>query len=58
VLVPSATVVRTIEGDGLVAAQDGTSVEVRVPTKKVAVVLEAVANADALSLVPAASRER
>jgi len=52
VLVGGATVVRVIETDGLVAADDGLSVEVRVPRKKVAAVLEAIANSDVISLVP------
>lgn len=52
VLVSSATVVRVWEADGLVV--DGTSigVEVLVPRTKVAVALEAIANRDAVSLVP------
>jgi hypothetical protein len=52
VLVGGATVVRVIEADSMVAGDDGLSVEVRVPKKKVAAVLEAIANADAISLVP------
>jgi SAF domain-containing protein len=52
VLVDGATVVRVVEADGMVASSDGLSVEVRVPKKKVAAVLEAIANADAISLVP------
>ena len=52
VLVDGATVVRVVEAGGMVASSDGSSVEVRVPKKKVAAVLEAIANADAISLVP------
>jgi len=52
VLVAGATVVRIIQTDAMVASNDTLSVEVRVPKKKVAAVLEAIANADAISLVP------
>jgi len=52
VLVDGATVVRVVEADSMVASSDGLSVEVRVPKRKVAAVLEAIANADAISLVP------
>lgn len=53
VLVPSATVVRLIEGDGIIAGRADTAVELLVPRTRTARVLEAVANEDALSLVPA-----
>jgi hypothetical protein len=53
VLVDGATVVRVIQGDGLVGQRDGRSVEVRVPGNRVAAVLESIANDDAISLVPA-----
>lgn len=51
VLVSSATVVRIIKPDGI-AAGGGDSVEVLVPRTATARVLEAVANEDAISLVP------
>ena len=51
VLVGSATVVRIAETSGLISER-GKSVEVLVPRDKVARVLEAVANGDAVSLVP------
>jgi len=57
VLVGGATVVRVIETDAMVASDDALSVEVRVPKKKVAAVLEAIANADAISLVPQSTAE-
>jgi hypothetical protein len=53
VLVPSATVVRTIKADGVVVGGGGESVELLVPRTRTARVLEAVANDDAISLVPA-----
>jgi hypothetical protein len=53
VLVASATVVRVIEPSGLVADRGGRSVELLVPRSKTARVLEAIANQDAISLVPA-----
>lgn len=52
VLVDGATVVRLIEGDGVMVNHDGVEVEVLVPRKKVAAVLEAVANGDVVSVVP------
>ncbi|TAM67511.1 MAG: hypothetical protein EPN48_12775 [Microbacteriaceae bacterium] len=53
VLVGAATVVRLIQSDGLVTGRDGRSVEVRVPAGSVAAVLQAIANNDVISLVPA-----
>ena len=53
VLVDSATVVRVISPDGLVAG-NGHSVELLVSRSKTAAVLEAVANQDAMSVVPVA----
>lgn len=53
VLVASATVVRVIAKDGVIADRSAQSVELLVPRTKIAAVLEAIANADALSLVPA-----
>jgi hypothetical protein len=52
VLVSSATVVRIIESDGIIAGGKTGSVEVLVPRTKTARLLEAIANEDALSLVP------
>jgi hypothetical protein len=52
VLVPSATVVRVIAPDGVIADRATQSVELLVPRTKTASVLAAIANADALSLVP------
>jgi hypothetical protein len=52
ILVGSATVVRVIESDGLIVDGAETGVEVMVPKAAVAGVLEAVANANAISLVP------
>ncbi|MET0724745.1 MAG: hypothetical protein ABWY36_00240 [Leifsonia sp.] len=52
VLVSGATVARVAEADGLIRSDTGQSVEVLVPRAKVAVLLEAVANEDAVSVVP------
>jgi hypothetical protein len=52
VLVSSATVVRVITPDGLVGTARGSSVELLVPRSTTARVLEAVANAAAIALVP------
>jgi len=52
VIVSGATVVRIIESEGLVASGDVTTLELLVPRLRVARVLEAVANADALSVIP------
>lgn len=52
VLVGSATIVRVIESSGLISDGGGGGVEILVPREKVARVLEAVANGDAISLVP------
>lgn len=53
VLVPNATVVRVVEADGIIAGAQAVSVEVLIPRARTARILEAIANADALSLVPA-----
>jgi len=58
VLVPSAQVVRVIASDGIIADGSDGSVEVLVPRAKVARVLEAVANEDAISLVPAGTQAK
>jgi hypothetical protein len=52
VLASSATVVRVLEPDGLVAGRDGGSVEILIDRAKLARVLEAMSNADAISIVP------
>jgi hypothetical protein len=52
VLVSSATVVRVIAKQGIIADRAGESVEVLVPRAKTAKVLEAIANQDAISVVP------
>ncbi|SDS30452.1 SAF domain-containing protein [Microterricola viridarii] len=52
VILSAAEVVRVIDGGGILGGQ-GRSVELRLPTAKVAAVLQAIANGDALSLVPA-----
>jgi hypothetical protein len=52
VLVPSATVVMVSEADGIMAGGAAVSVELLVPRSRTARTLEALANADALSLVP------
>ena len=51
VLVGGATVVRVLDASGLIA-QRGQAVEVLVPRSTVARMLEAVANGDAISLIP------
>ncbi|CAN5217742.1 hypothetical protein BH11ACT4_BH11ACT4_02590 [soil metagenome] len=53
VIVPGATVVRLVEADSIVAADRSVGIEVLVPRSKVARVLEAIANDDAISIVPA-----
>jgi hypothetical protein len=53
VLVGSATVVRVIAPQGVITDRTAQSVELLVPRAKTAAVLEAIANADALSIVPA-----
>lgn len=52
VLVSSASIVRVISAEGVVADRTRKSVELLVPRSKTAAVLEAIANSDALSLVP------
>lgn len=53
VIVAAADVVRLVESDSIVAGGRTTAVEVLVPKSKVARVLEAVADSDAVSIVPA-----
>lgn len=52
VIVSGATVVRVVESEGLVTSGDRTTLEILVPRMRIARVLEAVANEDALSIVP------
>jgi hypothetical protein len=52
VAVPAATVVRVVDDEGIVVDDAAATVEVLVPHDNVARVLEAVANDDALSLIP------
>jgi hypothetical protein len=53
VIVSGATVVRLVDRQGLVVDNDSTSIEVLVPRTDVARVLEAIANDDAIAVVPA-----
>jgi len=53
VIVSGATVVRLVSSETIVAGAEVTAIEVLVPKNKVARVLEAVANDDAISVVPA-----
>jgi hypothetical protein len=53
VLTSDARVVRVTEPDGIVTAADGRSVEVLVPRSRVARLLHAIANGDALAVVAA-----
>ena len=51
VVVPSASVVRLVEQEGFVVDRESVSVEILVPRSRVARLLEAVANDDAVSIV-------
>jgi hypothetical protein len=53
VIVPGATVVRVVVDDGIVKSSDGATVEILVPRLRIARLLSAIANDDALSIVPA-----
>ena len=53
VIVSGATVVRLVESDSIVSGGGSTAVEVLVPKPRIARVLEAAANSDAVSIVPA-----
>lgn len=53
VIVSGATVVRLVEAESIISGGETTAVEVLLPRSKVARVLEAAANADAVSIVPA-----
>jgi hypothetical protein len=52
ILVAQAGVVRIVEPTGIIAADNGQSVEMLVPKANVADVLEAIMNGDALAIVP------
>jgi hypothetical protein len=52
ILVGQASVVRIIEPTGIIAAENGRSVEILVPKANVGAVLEAIMNGDALAVVP------
>lgn len=54
VIASGATVVRLVESDSIVSGGGTTAVEVLVPASRIARVLEATANSDAVSIVPAA----
>lgn len=53
VIVSGATVVRLIEDDSLVSSASGSALELLVPRSRVARLLEAMANGDVLSVIPA-----
>ncbi|MDJ0349869.1 hypothetical protein [Cryobacterium sp. PH29-G1] len=52
ILVGQAAVVRIVEPTGIIAADNGQSVEMLVPKAAVGAVLEAIMNGDALAIVP------
>ena len=52
ILVEQAGVVRIVEPTGIIAADNGQSVEMLVPKASVGAVLEAIMNGDALAIVP------
>jgi hypothetical protein len=54
VIVSGATIVRVLEAEALVTSGDVTTLEILVPRLRIARVLEAIANDDAMSLVPTA----
>lgn len=53
VLTADAVVVRLVDDEGIVASSDGDAVEVLVPRIRIARLLQAIANGDALAVVPA-----
>ena len=53
VIVSGATVVRLVQSDSIMVGGKSVAVEVLVPKARVARVLEAVSNSDAMSIVPA-----
>jgi hypothetical protein len=54
VIASGVTVVRLVDSDSIVAGSETTAVEVLVPKSRIARVLEAAANSDAVSVIPAA----
>ncbi len=52
ILVGQAVVVRIVEPTGIIASDNGQSVEVLVPKANVGALLEAIMNGDALAIVP------
>jgi hypothetical protein len=53
VLAADAVVVRIVDKEGIIAGSEGDSVEVLVPRVRIARLLQAIANQDALAIVPA-----
>ena len=53
VIVAGATVVRLVQSETIMAGGESVAVEVLVPKARIARVLEAVSNSDAMSIVPA-----
>jgi hypothetical protein len=53
VLATDAIVVRVVDDEGIIAGSDGNAVEVLVPRIRIARLLQAIANQDALAIVPA-----
>jgi hypothetical protein len=53
VLCADAVVIRVLESDGIVSGTDGRAVEVLVPRIRIARLLQAIADDDALAVVPA-----
>jgi hypothetical protein len=53
VIISAATVVRLVEDDSLVSSARGNAIELLVPRSRVARLLEAMANGDVLSVIPA-----
>ncbi|WP_339619644.1 SAF domain-containing protein [uncultured Salinibacterium sp.] len=53
VIISGAIVVRLLEDDSLVTSAQGSAIELLVPRSRVARVLEAMANGDVLSVIPA-----
>ena len=57
VIVPRAQITRIVESSGIGSSSQNVSVEVIIPRSKVAVLLQAQANGDAISLVPTTAGE-
>ncbi|MBH0109398.1 SAF domain-containing protein [Salinibacterium sp. NG22] len=53
VIIAGAVVVRLVEDDSLVSSAQGSAIELLVPRSRVARLLEAMANGDVLSVIPA-----